>query len=148
MKRNWQPEELIELFTLVTPDIKLIGSKTTTNKIGFTVLLKFFQIEARFPSLKAEIPQIIIDFIAKQIETHPELFKNYDLSDRTCRKHRQQIREYFKFREPPLQDSDDIADCVANKKECINNETVKDFILRRVRGTKVGWHATFGTLLR
>ncbi len=49
MKRNWTDDELIEHFILVPMERQLIGNKTGASRLGFAVLLKYFQHEARFP---------------------------------------------------------------------------------------------------
>lgn len=49
MKRNWDLDELIEHFTILPNEMKLIENKTAETRIGFAVLLKFFQNETRFP---------------------------------------------------------------------------------------------------
>ncbi len=53
MKRNWQPEELIEHWTLLEAELALLTKKTASNRLGLALLLKFFQYEGRFPLSKA-----------------------------------------------------------------------------------------------
>jgi len=77
MKRNWNEDELLEHFTLLPIERKLIGNKTGASRLGFTVLLKFFQQEARFPAKKQEIPKVVIEFIAHQLGLPPMLFEEY-----------------------------------------------------------------------
>ena len=49
MRRQWDIEELIEHFTLVTEDEELLANKTGATRLGFALLLKCFQIaRARF----------------------------------------------------------------------------------------------------
>ncbi|MEQ8192471.1 MAG: DUF4158 domain-containing protein [Candidatus Eremiobacterota bacterium] len=63
---NWEIDELIENFTFLPNEMSQIGNKTDENRLGFAVIFKFFQQEARFPITKHEIPKVVIDFIAKQ----------------------------------------------------------------------------------
>ena len=35
MKRTWDIEELIEHFTLVPPELELLGNKTGATRLGF-----------------------------------------------------------------------------------------------------------------
>jgi hypothetical protein len=49
MRREWSPEELIEPWTLLGQDRTLVGNKSGATRLGSAVLLKFFEIEARFP---------------------------------------------------------------------------------------------------
>ena len=55
MKRSWQPEELIEHWTLIPTELDLLTKKTATNRLGIALLLKYFQYEGRFPTAKADI---------------------------------------------------------------------------------------------
>ena len=99
MKRNWEIDELIENFTFLPNEMSQIGNKTGDNRLGFAVIFKFFQQEARFPIGKHEIPKVIIDFIAKQTKTPADLFNTYEFNNRTYFSHKAQIREFFGFRE-------------------------------------------------
>ena len=53
MKRQWETEELIEQFTLMPSELEVLPEEKTNamahNRLGFAVLLKFFQNEGRFP---------------------------------------------------------------------------------------------------
>lgn len=115
MKRHWELEDLIDHFTIILNEIPLIGSKTQETKLGFAVLLKFFQYEARFPNSKNEIPKVVVQYIAKQIEVSENLFEKYDMSGRTYYSHKAQIREYYKFREPTASDSDFMAEWLSKQ---------------------------------
>lgn len=68
MKRNWNEDELLEHFVVVPIERKLIGNKTGASRLGFAMLLKYFQQEARFPSKKQDIPKVVVEFIAHQLE--------------------------------------------------------------------------------
>ncbi len=48
MKRTWDIEELIEHFTLVPPELELLGNKTGATRLGFALLLKCFQLVCSF----------------------------------------------------------------------------------------------------
>ena len=92
MKRNWSSDELLENFTILETEFEVMGRLTGLAKLGFSVVLKFFQIEARFPEQADEIPRILIEYIAKQLNVDPTLFKEYILKGRTYRRHQKQIR--------------------------------------------------------
>ena len=89
--------------------MKLVENKMGENKLGFAVLLKFFQNEVRFPTYKFEVPKPVIVYIAKQIFCESELYALYDWSGRTIKAHRIQIREFFEFREASVQDNHEVA---------------------------------------
>ncbi|MDF2883726.1 MAG: transposase [Clostridiaceae bacterium] len=109
MRRNWELDDLIDHFTIMPNEMFLIGNKTGETKLGFTVLLKFFQYEARFPNSKKEIPKMVLDYIAKQVQVPGNLFDNYDMTSRTYYNHKSQIREHVGFREPTSEDADIIS---------------------------------------
>ena len=99
MKRQWETEELVEHWTLHTGDLALLSKKTGATRLGFAVLLKFFQREGRFPSSKTEIPGVVITFVAAQVGVAREAYLQYDWQGRTIKEHRAQIREALGFRE-------------------------------------------------
>ncbi|WP_148266405.1 DUF4158 domain-containing protein [Paenibacillus polymyxa] len=65
---------MIEHFTFMPNEMQQIGNKSGEIRLGFAVLFKFFQYEARFPFHKFEVPKAVIQYIAKQIEMRPELY--------------------------------------------------------------------------
>ena len=99
MKRNGELDELIEHFTILPNEMKLVEPKSAENQLGFAVLLKFFQHEARFPTHPVEVPKPVIAYLAKQIVCEPDRYVQYDWNGRTIKAHRVQIREFFEFRE-------------------------------------------------
>ena len=48
VKANWEHDELIENWTLLPQELELVKNKVGANKIGFAVLLKYFQHFARY----------------------------------------------------------------------------------------------------
>ncbi|MGW5983867.1 Tn3 family transposase [Bacillus mycoides] len=68
MKRNWSQIELEEQFSLFPNEINLIMNKrTNANRLGFAILLKYFQQEARFPNDKHDVPTVVVQYVANQI---------------------------------------------------------------------------------
>jgi hypothetical protein len=68
MKRDWTIPELQEYWTLQPGELNLLTSKNDENRLGLALLLKFFQIEGRFPENKNEIPRKCAPFVAEQID--------------------------------------------------------------------------------
>lgn len=87
-----------------------IGNKSGETRIGFAMLFKFFQYEARFPTHKYEVPKSVIHYIAKQIDSKPELYAQYDWNGRSITYHRTQIRQFFGFCEDNVRDAQDMID--------------------------------------
>jgi TnpA family transposase len=95
VRREWLPEELIESWTLVKADWKLIGNKTGPTRLGFSVLLKFYEIEGRFPGYPEEVPAAAVDYVAGLVKVDPVLFGKYAWHGSTIEYHRAQIRKAF-----------------------------------------------------
>lgn len=108
MKRAWELDELIDNFTFMPNELRLLGNKSGETRLGFAVMLKFFQYEARFPTHKNEVPKEVILYISKQLHIDSELFNNYNWAGRSIKYHRAQIREFFNFRECTLEDIDNV----------------------------------------
>lgn len=113
MKRNWQPEELIEHWTLLPSELALLANKTDHNRLGFALLLKFFQYAARFPNHQQELPSAVIDYVALQVGVSPQLYEHYDWQGRSVKYHRAQIREFFSFREATVADAASLTEWLA-----------------------------------
>nr|WP_261729351.1 DUF4158 domain-containing protein [Bacillus cereus] len=108
MKRNRNEDELLEHFGVLPIERKLIGNKTGASNLGFAVLLKYFQEEARFPSKKQEIPKVVVEYIEQQLAISADLFEEYrwGAEERNFTYHRKQIREFFDFSELTAKDND------------------------------------------
>lgn len=108
MKRQWEPEELIEQFILMPAELAILPEAVTnanaSNRLGFAVLLKFFQVEARFPQSPVETPKVVVAFIAQQLQLTEEDYRHDNWSGRTTKTHRAQIRTFLGFR--PIAQSD------------------------------------------
>ena len=78
MKRDWTIDEIIEHFTLLEDEQKLVKANALHNKLGKALLLKFFQSEARFPEDRSEIPLQAVDYIAQQLGLSPTVLKRTD----------------------------------------------------------------------
>jgi hypothetical protein len=99
MRREWSTEELIGSWTLVDEDWRLVGNKSSANRLGFALMLKFFEIEARFPRAADELPPAAVVYVAGQVKVDSAEFGRYEWSGRTIELHRVQIRAAFGFRE-------------------------------------------------
>ncbi len=76
--------------------------------MGFAVLLKFFQMEAKFPRTKQEVPKQIVSYIARLLSVSPKQYGEYSFHGRTIERHRAEIREFFGFREFNPQDKTEL----------------------------------------
>ena len=105
MKRHWETDELVEHWTLLPRETELLTNKTGATRLGFAVLLKFFQLEAYFPQQATDVPTVAVEFIAKQVKVTPEQFEQYQWRGRTIEYHRAQIRKLHGFRETTVEDA-------------------------------------------
>ena len=110
VKPHWEEEELIENWTLVPQELKLVRNKLGGNQIGFALLLKHFQLFARFPNSQSSIPQTIISYIAHQINVSESLYSDYDWLGRSAKAHRVEIRRLFNFRVATVADSEQMTE--------------------------------------
>jgi TnpA family transposase len=88
-------DELIESWTLVDADRGLVGNKSGATRLGFAVLLKFYEIEGRFPRDRGEVPAEAVAYVARLVDVEAEAFERYSWTSRTVEYHRAQIREAF-----------------------------------------------------
>ena len=105
MKRTWSSDELREHWSLSTEEQALLTRKTSRGQLGFAILLKYYQLETRFPRDRRDIPPAVIDSLALQLGTMPETLEDYDWHGHTGRLHRQSIREWLGFRTPTADDA-------------------------------------------
>lgn len=108
MKRQWTPDELAEHWTLTSRDGELIANKTGATRLGFALLLKFFQHDGRFPHHKGDVPTTAVVYVAQQLGLPPELYAQYAWTGRTLAYHRLQIRQALDFRESTEQDIEEL----------------------------------------
>ena len=99
MKRHWEPHEIIEHWTLLPVELEWVGNKTGATRLGFALLLKYFQIEGRFPHSKHDIPTAVLPHVAQQVGVPVDQYLTYDWSGRSIKGHRAQIRAVLGFRE-------------------------------------------------
>jgi Domain of unknown function (DUF4158) len=92
MHREWSTEDLVGSWTLVGDDWQLVGNKTGATRLGFSLMLKFFELEARFPTGPVEVPMAAVEYVAEQVKVDCREFARYDWSGRAIERHRMQIR--------------------------------------------------------
>jgi hypothetical protein len=59
VRREWEPEDLVACWTLVEADRELIANKSGATRLDFVLLLKYFELEGRFPRHASEIPKAV-----------------------------------------------------------------------------------------
>ncbi len=139
MKQDWTDEELVEYWTLDQTEISLLANKTGATRLGFAFLLKFFQLESRFPNSPEEAPAPAIAYLGKQLTIPARLFFKYDWQSRSIKYHRAQIREHFGFREVTAADTNAAAHWLIDKvlPYTISSEAQYEGILQYFRESKI-----------
>ena len=109
MNRDWTADELVEHWTLLTGEKRLLANKSGPTRLGFAVLLKFFQHEGRFPRQRQDVPGVAVEDVARQTGVAPGEWARYDWDGRTIKYHRAQIRAFLGFREATVEDGEALA---------------------------------------
>jgi len=139
LKKNWQTEELIENWTLIPQELKLLTNKIGGNKIGFAIILKYFQLRARFPDTSEQIPDLIISYIANQLNIPVSSYSDYNPQGRSAKVYRAEIRTLFNFRTVTTQDSEQIsnwliAEIIPNEQKI---ESIKEIVYQKFRELQI-----------
>ncbi len=71
MKKIWTAEDLATDWLILPGDQQLIEKKRGTTRLRFTLLLKFFQLEGRFPSDHHEVPKDAVKTVEPSTSNHP-----------------------------------------------------------------------------
>ena len=110
MVRELDQDELIDCWTLVGDEVKLVATKRGAAKLGFALLLRFYTERGRFPRGRSEIPDNAVDYVARQVGVERTEMAFYDLAGRTSKAHRAQIRAALGFRECTVADADAVTE--------------------------------------
>lgn len=108
MKRHWTRDELEAEWRVWPEEEPLIKNKRGATRIGFAVLLKFFQHEARFPSDPKEVPFEIVAYLARQVGIDVKEWVEYPWEGRSIEYHRASIRSFVGFREATFVDGQEL----------------------------------------
>lgn len=139
MRREWEPEDLIACWTLVEEDWPLVANKAGATRLGFAVMLKYFELEARFPRHAGDVPRAAIDYVARQVNVDPSRFADYDWTGRTVERHRSQVRRALGFEEATVGDENRLAMWLAEE-VCgveLKPERLRDALLARCRADRI-----------
>ncbi len=139
MRREWEPEELIESWTLIEEDWRLVANKSGATRLGFALLLKFFELEARFPRSAGELPTVVVEYVAAQVKVSVGAMGSYQWSGSTIEYHRSQIRAALGFREATVADEQRLSDWLAAE-VCpieLSDERLREALLGRCRSEQI-----------
>ncbi|MCC5605085.1 Tn3 family transposase [Nostoc favosum] len=139
MKRNWQAEELVEYWTLLPKELELLAHKNPQNRLIFALLLKFFQLEARFPETDHEIPAVVVNYVTQQLGIYPSIYQNCNWQGRSIKYYRKKIRELFGFREATINDAEELVNWLTEQALIyeLKFEQLKNAAAARLRELKI-----------
>jgi len=107
VRREWSAEELIDSWTLLEDDRRLLrNNKSGASRVGFSLLLKFYGRHGRFPRGRGELPDEAVAYVGRQVGVPAGELGFYQWEGRTFEYHRSQVRRYFGFRECTVADAD------------------------------------------
>jgi TnpA family transposase len=101
--------ELVGNWTLVGDELDQLSGRRGATKLGFALLLRFYALNGRFPTGRAEFPDQVVAYVARLVDVPAAELGLYEWDGRTIKDHRKDIRKYFGFRECSLTDSDKAA---------------------------------------
>ena len=135
VKQNWDTEELIENWTLLPQELELAKKKVGGNQIGFALLLKHFQLFAYFPEDKSSISQVVISYIASQVNLPESSYSDYDWQGRSAKVYRVEIRRLFNFKVASVQDSEEMIGWLIDEilPDEQKNEAIFELVYQRFR---------------
>lgn len=105
---EWRDEALDIHWFLTSEERELLYKKTTHGRLGFAVLLKYFQNEGRFPEHFDEVPRIVLAYLANQIDVPRCDLSDYSLNGRTAKRDRAEILQQLGIRRTTQQDLQDV----------------------------------------
>jgi hypothetical protein len=139
MKKIWTAENLATDWLILPGDQQLIEHKRGATRLGFALLLKFFQLEGRFPLNPHEVPKDAVKFVAQQVGVDPGDWQDYPWQGRSAAYHRTSIRKQLGFQETTAADVKTLKSWLID--EILNNENrlerLFEAILERCRALHI-----------
>jgi TnpA family transposase len=132
-------QDLIATWTLDDRDWKLLGNKTGPGRLGFALLLKFFDLHGRFPTAADDLPAAAVEYVSHLVDVPAGELERYGWSGRTIEYHRAQIRSARGFREAILEDEERMAQWLADEL-CpveLSVDRLRDDLLARFREERI-----------
>lgn len=96
------------IYNLSDDELVLAKTKNTDkNRLGFAVLLKYFQLESRYPKHSKFIDPLMLNTISNQLNISPSVINQFDWEGRSTKRFRQEIRELLGYRKVTSNDTHD-----------------------------------------
>ena len=81
-------DELVEHWTILDEERDLIAGKRGATRLAFAILLKFYMQYGRFPRGRSELPDDVVEHVAKQVQVPAAELGFYEWSGSTIEYHR------------------------------------------------------------
>ncbi len=108
-------EEIAAYYTLSRSDIDIINRhRRDHNRLGFALQLCVLRHPGWSLSIVKEIPQKILDYIAKQIDVDPDIYKLYRQREATVQEHMDEIRQEYAYKVFGKQESSFLSEILLN----------------------------------
>ena len=70
--------------------------------------MKWFQYETKFPNSAREIPDSVIDYLARQLKVSAELISEYNWQGRSYKRHCAEVRQFLSIRKAKVKNAQDL----------------------------------------
>lgn len=132
-------DELVEHWALLEDERDLVAGKRGATRLGFALLLKFCTQYGRFPAGRAELPDEVVAFVAKQVKVPASELGFYEWAGSTIDYHRSQIREYLGLRVCSVADADKLTGWLASQVAHAERDPgrVREELARRCRQERI-----------
>ena len=139
MKRKWENHELAEHWTINQEEYQLVRQKRGINRLGFALLLKFFQLKRRFPEKRSEIPRVVRVFVAEQLGLDESRYEQYDWGSRACKYHRVEIRNLYDFHRMRTNEFDGLSQWLIDEvvPQAVGDRRLRALLYEEMRGRKI-----------
>ena len=139
MKRKWENHELIEHWTIDEEDQQLIHKKRGSNRLGFALLLKYFQLKGRFPEKQYEIPRVVRAFVAEQLGMDESRYEQYNWAGRAPKYHRVEIRKLYGFHRMRKREFNSLRQWLIDEvvPQAVDERRLKALLYEELRGRKI-----------
>jgi hypothetical protein len=82
VRQDWEPEDVVAAWTRVEDHWQLVSNKSGPTRLGFAVMLKYFEQEGWFPGSAAEVPRAAVVYVAGQVGVEADALADYDWGGR------------------------------------------------------------------
>lgn len=139
VRREWELDDLIASWTLVEADQELLAQLHGHGRLSCALMVKFFEIEGRFPRHVGEVPPAAVDYVARQLGWAADAPVGFAVTGRSAERYRTMIRDAFGFRVFTRGDEDKMIAWLAEQ-VCpseLNEDRQREAVLARCRAEKV-----------